>query len=256
MGLFTKKKTTHDGPVRVRPAKYGGACSVVDPRTGEFTVPDSKRVYPPDHPLVVEYPWMFVTDADLLAIEKAALPNAVSLTDLGRDPLDLARAAAEAHLARTSGKTDEEIRTEELDNELAALGIRYIETEHGPAVQFTETTDPHQDETLYRRDDMEWVKMYGLDGALTLRNAGRAERAAALAKADKLTKAEREHLTYIAGAANPIDAVRPDTAPITSEQARAALGFEPEHPRRNIDVRRETPKPFTWKDIKEHNRWE
>lgn len=51
--------------VRVRPAHMGGPCAVRHPEHGELVVPNPAQPYSADDPLVREYPWLFVSDADL-----------------------------------------------------------------------------------------------------------------------------------------------------------------------------------------------
>lgn len=58
------------GYVRVRPPTpdgHGGACAVRHPNNPEmFVVPDPKTPYRDDDPLVLAYPWMFVSDEELV----------------------------------------------------------------------------------------------------------------------------------------------------------------------------------------------
>lgn len=227
MGLlgFGKKKHVHDGPVRVRPARLGGPVAVEYPGSRNHVVPDPNRVYPPDHVLVVTYPWLFVSDADLLAIEKAGFPTSVSLAelDLDADPAAVMRESIENSLAAGRALTPEEHATAELDAKLATFGMEFREDENGGSVVFAAASDPYQDEKLYTRTDMEMIAAVGIGEAVRLSTCDRAERALALATAGKLTPGEREHLAYIAAATNPVDAVRPGTPKLTSQQARTIL---------------------------------
>jgi hypothetical protein len=225
------KKKHHDGPVRVRPPEMGGTCVVRHPTSGHHVTPDPDRVYPANHALVVEFPWLFVSDADLLAAKQAGPVKSVRLDDLFGNHDALMREAIEASITAGKSRTPEEHAEAVLDDQLSALGYKYGEDENGAHVTFNVPFDPHQDEKLYRRGDMEWVSLVGLQSAFTVANASRAERAMALGRAGALTAAEREHLAYIADAAQPVDAVKPSTAPLTSRQARDILAAARNAPR-------------------------
>lgn len=41
-----------------------GAHVITDPDSGHLTVPDPRRAYAHDHPLVKAYPWLFISDED------------------------------------------------------------------------------------------------------------------------------------------------------------------------------------------------
>jgi len=59
--------------VRVRPAHMGGPCAVRHPEHGEFVVPNPAQPYSANDPLVLEYPWLFVSD-EALAEQAAHVP--------------------------------------------------------------------------------------------------------------------------------------------------------------------------------------
>lgn len=41
------------------------------PETGEFVVPDPRKAYRSDDPLVKAFPWAFASDADAAGVEQA-----------------------------------------------------------------------------------------------------------------------------------------------------------------------------------------
>lgn len=72
--------------VRVRPYADGGPCAVRHPEHGEFVVPDPAQTYRADDPVVVAYPWLFVTDEDLAARGPREAPTSVPIESASARP--------------------------------------------------------------------------------------------------------------------------------------------------------------------------
>lgn len=70
--------------MRVRPAWQGGTCAVRHPEHGEHVVPDPRATFRADDPVVVAYPWLFVSADD--ATPEPAPVVAVRVEDASARP--------------------------------------------------------------------------------------------------------------------------------------------------------------------------
>jgi hypothetical protein len=74
------------GYVRVRPPEFGGVAAVRHPEHGEYVVPSPNLAYRDDDPLVMAYPWLFMSDEELDRVGKPETPREVRVENATQRP--------------------------------------------------------------------------------------------------------------------------------------------------------------------------